>query len=270
MRAGFKYDFYLYYIMVKIIPEIAELAGLFAADGSMQREHLCFWGNPVEDRLYYDFRIKSLFKKSFNIIINPHDKKSNSVYGFYVCKKEVLLYFKNVLGFPIGKKTYSVRVPEIIMNSKDPKILAAFLSGFFSGDGCLNFDKKYGLGYKKIKTIIHTYPRIQLATVSKGIIMDMSKLLDRLEIPSFYYLVKSNKENESDSYKLQISGKKRLEFWKNKVGIKNPSKLIKYEIFKKYGFVPPNLNFTDYQKILSGEICPLIYYPEGTSDLILK
>ena len=65
-----------------ITPDIAEVAGLFAADGSMQKEHICFWGNPFCDKSYYDFRIKSIFKNSFGIDINPHHKKSNSVPEF--------------------------------------------------------------------------------------------------------------------------------------------------------------------------------------------
>ena len=64
--------------------------------------------------------------------------------------------FNQVLGFPIGKKTYIVEVPEIIYKNKDENIISAFLRGFFAGDGCLNFDKRYGK-HRKILRIIHTY-----------------------------------------------------------------------------------------------------------------
>lgn len=74
--------------MIKITQEISELAGLFAADGSMQKEHICFWGNITEDKEYYNNVVKGLFKKAFQIRINLHEKKSNSVYGFYVCDKK--------------------------------------------------------------------------------------------------------------------------------------------------------------------------------------
>ena len=38
----------------KITSEIAELAGIFAADGFMQKYHICFWGNPKSDKEFYD------------------------------------------------------------------------------------------------------------------------------------------------------------------------------------------------------------------------
>jgi intein/homing endonuclease len=251
-----------------ISPELSELAGLYAADGSMQKDHLRFWGNPIEDKEYYDNRIKFLFKKEFNIEINPHDKPSNSVYGFYVCKKPILESFRK-LGFPIGKKTYSVNVPKTIMKSKDPEIWASFLRGFLSGDGCLNFDKRYG-NYKKIRKIIHTYPRIQLTNVSKEIIYDMSKLLNRLRISHFITLHKSKKQNEQDFFRIQVSGVQRLEMWQKLIGINNPSKLIKYNIFKKIGFVPPNLNYLESLFLMVGQTCPFSYYPRSTRDLYLK
>ena len=77
--------------------ELAELAGLFAADGSMQQKHLCFWGNISEDRDYYDFVIKKLFIEAFNINVRLHEKKSNSVYGFYICDRKVLVCFNKYL-----------------------------------------------------------------------------------------------------------------------------------------------------------------------------
>src|SRR3989344_3373733 len=123
----------------KISLEIAELAGIFAADGSMQKQHICFWGNITEDKKYYDTIIVPLFRKAFSIEIKPHEKASNSVYGFYVCKKEVIKFFNENLKFPIGCKTYTVRVPAVIRDSKNPKIWCAFIRGFTDSDGTLSF-----------------------------------------------------------------------------------------------------------------------------------
>ena len=103
----------------KLNPEISEIAGLFAADGSMQKEHISFWGNLYADRDYYDFHLKPLFLRAFHININPHEKKSNSVYGFYICKKEVINFFHSYLGFPIGSKTYSFEAPKGISERKN-------------------------------------------------------------------------------------------------------------------------------------------------------
>ena len=64
----------------KIEIEISEIAGLFAADGSMQKEHISFWGNPKSDKDYYDNRLTYLFQKAFNLNINPHSPISISLF----------------------------------------------------------------------------------------------------------------------------------------------------------------------------------------------
>ncbi|MDP3918359.1 MAG: LAGLIDADG family homing endonuclease, partial [Nanoarchaeota archaeon] len=196
-----------------ITPEIAKIAGLFAADGSMQKNHICFWGNITEDKDFYDNILKPLFFKAFDININPHIKISNSVYGFYICNRKVINFFNNDLSFPFGSKTYSVEVPEIILKSKDPIIWQNFISGYLAGDGCLNFDKIYGPGYQEIRQIIHTYPRIQLTSVSPQLISGSSVMLNKLGIKHFIYKIKKNKSNEKDAFRLQVSGVERLEEW---------------------------------------------------------
>lgn len=168
--------------MAKLTSEISEIAGIFAGDGSMQPKHLCFWGNITEDKDHYDYIIKPLFRKSFKIEVNPHPKKSNSVYGFYVCRREIINYFHEIFDFCFGKKTYTVNIPKIIINSKNRKFFASFLRGFADADGTLSFDRRYSANYRKILQIVHTYPRIQLKSVSFKIIYHMSLLLKRLQL----------------------------------------------------------------------------------------
>jgi hypothetical protein len=75
---------------MNLTPELAEVLGIFAADGSMQDSHLCMWGNIKEDKEYYDTIVCPLFSKIFNKNITAHEKKSNSVYGFYLCRKSAV------------------------------------------------------------------------------------------------------------------------------------------------------------------------------------
>lgn len=250
-----------------ITPEIAEIAGIFAADGSMQKNHICFWGNIREDVEYYNGTIKTLFKKAFNIDINPHPKKSNSVYGFYICNKKIIRYFNEVLGFSFGNKTYTVRIPKIIMDSKDPKIWTSFIRGVFDNDGCLNFDKRRGTCQEILK-IIHTYPRIHLASTSHNLIKDIVELLERIKIPHCYGLIRKGKKNKKDYLLLQVSGNSRLENWMNLIGFNNPVQITRYEIFKKHGFVPVNTDIVTRKKILKGEIDPWNFYPKRACSLV--
>jgi hypothetical protein len=243
-----------------ITVESAELAGIFAADGSMQKQHISFWGNITEDKDHYNQTIKRLFRAAFQIDINPHEKASNSVYGFYVCDKKVIKYFNEFLGFKFGNKTYTVQIPNVIMKSENPEIWSAFIRGFCDSDGSLNFDKRRGKCRDLLK-IIHTYPRIQIKSASPHICSDISILLNRLSINHIVCRINSRKPNEKDQTLVQISGKKRLEDWINKVGFNNPVNQTRYEIFKKHGFVPPRTTIAQRKDIIAGFIDPWKFYP---------
>ncbi len=247
--------------MFSLNSKISELAGIFAADGSMQKEHICFWGNLHEDRDHYDKIIKPLFRQSFNIEVRPHAKESNSVYGFYVCNKQIIEYFNETLGFPFGSKTYSLRIPKEIMDSGSSKIWSSFIRGFCDSDGCLTFGKRYGT-CRKILKIIHTYPRIQINSVSSRIISDLSLLLGKLGVNHFVCINKYKNPNESPVYLLQVSGKNGLEKWMKIVGFNNPVHWTKYEIFKRFSFVPVNISLLERKRILEGKRNPWIYYPK--------
>src|SRR3989344_500544 len=240
-------------------PEISEIAGFFAADGSMQKDHISFWGNPSADKDYYDFHLRGLFLKSFNISINPHEKKSNSVYGFYVCDKNIISFFNEYLGFPIGKKTYSLEVPKVIYQNDNKKISKSFIRGFFAGDGCLNFDKRYG-NYKPLLKKLHTYPRIQIRSVSQKAIYQLSDMILNLGIPNFVAKKPSKNKHWVDSYMLQVSGEGSLLKLKRCIGFSNPNHSSRYEMFKKYGFVPSNTSYHERIRMLKGELNPCLFY----------
>ena len=135
------------------------------------------------------------------------------------------------------------------------------LAGLFAADGCLNFDKRYAKD-QAILRVIHTYPRIQIHCVSQRIILQMSKMLKRFEIKNFVSVKKSIKDNEVNSYMLQVSGVKMLEKWVEEIGFSNKSHLTRYEIFKKVGFVPSNTSYEQRLRILDGELDPWSFYPK--------
>ena len=144
---------------MKITKEFAEILGMFAADGCLQHPHyICMWGNIYEDQEYYDKVVCPLFSKVFNKEITAHEKKSNSVYGFYICNKEIVKIFKE-LEFS-NKKTYNVKVPKEILESENEEVIAGFIRGFTDCDGCLTFMRRKEKGYSKFKQKFHTYPRI--------------------------------------------------------------------------------------------------------------
>ncbi len=219
-----------------ISKELAELAGIFAADGCMQKDYICFWGNMTEDRPYYDQVLTSLFQKEFEITPRCHEKRSNSVYGFYICNKKVLQVFSS-LGFHAGSKTYTVKVPDDIMKVNNPKIWAAFVRGFFDGDGCLHFSKRKGTA-SQFKKEHNTYPRVFLSSRSFELARQIHSLLLELGIRATLTTHKPSYAWEKPAAVITVRGAEMLESWMNIIGMNNKSSMTKYLLWKKQGFCP--------------------------------
>ena len=244
---------------MKITKEFAEILGMFTADGCIQHpNYICMWGNIYEDQEYYDEIVCPLFSKVFNKEVTAHEKKSNSVYGFYICNKKIIEVFKK-LGFS-NNKTYTVRIPKEIMESNDIEIIAAFIRGFTDCDGCLTFMKRREKGYSEFKRKHHTYPRIYIKISSKNMIDDISHLLNKLKINHAINMQKKSRENWSDMHIIVIRGVKGLEKWKDKIGFNNHAKTTKYFIWKKFGFCPTNIDIKQRKLILEGNLDPHSLY----------
>lgn len=211
------------------------------------------WGNLFADKEYYDSLVCPLFSKVFEKKVVPHEKKSNSVYGFYLCDKEIVRIFREI-GFT-RNKTYSVKVPKEVLNSKDPEILSAFVRGYADCDGCISFMKRKGK-YNKFKLKFNTYPRVHIVSVSKQVMDDISSMLNSLNVQHTLYKSKAFRSNEQDRYTLTVRGVKKVEDWMDKIGFDNPAQMSKYLVWKKFGMCPPKLSHEKRVSILNGEISP--------------
>lgn len=230
---------------------------MFAADGCLQNDYICMWGNIYEDKEYYDKIVCPYFSKVFNKKVVAHEKKSNSVYGFYICDKKIVKIFRE-LGF-INNKTYTVKVPKEILKSQNKEIMAAFIRGFTDCDGCLYFQRRKGK-YKPFHLKYHTYPKISITVVSKEIIENISYLLRKLEIDHTKHTYKNKKPNWKDHHVITIRGVTRLKKWTEKIGFNNNAKLTKYNVWKKFGFCPAYTNINQRKLILKRELNPHSLY----------
>ena len=236
--------------------EIAEILGMFAADGCLQPRYVCMWGNINQDKDYYDNIVCPLFSKVFGKTITAHEKRSNSVYGFYLCGKGIVEFFRQY-GFNVGKKTHTVEVPKIILESDNLKLFASFIRGLVDSDGCINFLRRTG-NYSEFKRKFHTYPRIFIGSVSRRIIKDVSYMLVKLKIKHTLERKDTSncKKNKSDVFLIVIRGEERMGRWMSFIGFNNPVQFTKYEIWKMYGFCPSNTTLEQRKLILKQELDP--------------
>lgn len=244
---------------MKITKEFAEILGMFAADGCIQKGYyVCMWGNIYQDKDYYDQVVCPLYSKVFGKNIVAHEKKSNSVYGFYYCKKETIQIFED-LGFT-NNKTYDVTIPKEVLETNDKEIYAAFVRGFTDCDGNINFLKRKGIGYSSFQRKYNTYPRVQISSVSDKIMKQISDLLNKLKVHHTLYYRKPGQINEKVATTIAIRGVKNVEDFIKKIGFSNPGHYNKYLIWKKFGMCPINTTLEQRKLILEGKINPFSFY----------
>ncbi|PIN88619.1 hypothetical protein COU61_04180 [Candidatus Pacearchaeota archaeon CG10_big_fil_rev_8_21_14_0_10_35_13] len=240
-----------------ITSEIAEVLGIFVADGCLQDNYICVWGNITEDRDYYNSIVCPLFSKVLNKKILAHEKKSNSVYGFYVCGKDAVNFFRR-FGM-INNKTYLVNVPKEILDSNDKGVISSFLRGFADCDGGISLLRRKG-SYSSFNKEFHTYPRIDLRSVSPKLVTGLSFLLKKLSICHTLWVEKRRRSNESDISRITIRGIGRVEKWMELIGFNNPAQSSRYSVWKKFKFCPVRTNLEQRKRMLNGSLDPYLLY----------
>lgn len=250
-------------------PDLAEICGIHAGDGYLRnkdyKRELDISGG-VDEKEYYDCHVVPLFEKVFNINIKPKFFPQRHTYGFVIRDKEII-EFMHSLGFPYGKKTFIVKVPDFVLDSRSLDIIYRFIRGVFDTDGCLTFGKRAGGGYRPELKIKHYYPVISLSICSEPLCSDVKSLFDKTGFNCRSRIQKTKAKNESDKYQLYLRGVPNLENWINNIGFKNTSKFSRYKIWKKFGFCPTNLTFEQRRQILNNELDPNMFYQRAYSSV---
>ena len=239
-----------------ITPKLAEVCGIHAGDGYLRIRNgveIDISGS-IEEEEYYNYHVIPLFENLFRIKIKGRHFQPRNTYGFRIHNRNVANSLVK-LGFPNGNKTSIVKIPEQILNSNYNLFIKRFLRGYFDTDGCLYFsNKNYRFKNK------HSYPIIIFTTVSKNLANGLELIFKRLNL-KFFKCVKLRKEkNWNDAIIFRLSGEKNLNLFMKEVGIKNPSKLSRYLIWKKFGFCPSKTTYQQRKNILSEKLDPNSFY----------
>ncbi len=178
--------------------DLGEMAGIFAGDGTLYRTNHGFVvevrGNANEID-YYRNHVKPIFERAFSkelkIIKRYYSKKKGYVVGIRVCGPRVKEIFHDNLGFPIGKKSYTVQIPRIIINNKN--CWGPYVRGVFDTDGSF-YVRKSGPDLK------YRQPIVDISSRSKEHILQIKKIMGKMEFKMWF---------ERSNSKVRMTG------WKN-------------------------------------------------------
>jgi hypothetical protein len=194
--------------------ELAEFIGAFIGDGFTNhygRMHMVqFAGDSRYDSQYLENRLGSILRKLCpNVYISYRNIKNQNTIRMTIYAKELHILLTKRFGFPCGKKTYTVKIPDEILNSDKTKINSC-IRGIFDTDGCVFFDKRES--YSK------PYLRICLNLANVDLIKQINNLLLEQDIVSTV---------GSNSKRLQINGFNNCKLFIEKIGFSNDRHLSK-------------------------------------------
>jgi hypothetical protein len=207
-----------YKMDIVITEEICEFIGAFIGDGCFnvynkkiyQTE---FSGDSRYDLNYHEKILIPIIKKVI-LELKPHlyfPKNKNALRTVFYSKK-LFLFLRDGFGFIPGKKTETVTIPEVILNSKD-SFIKRTIRGIFDTDGGIFLDKREH--YKK------PYQRIFLETKSSSLYTQLVSILSK----DFKLYHKFNKPRKI--YKIEIYGLDQLNKWMKLIGFSNERHLEK-------------------------------------------
>ena len=250
-------------VPAKINEAVAELYGIALGDGMLgvypqtprpnkppgYHYVIQIAGHPVDDKFYYDYYVAPLMQSLFGIPIEPKRLEQNS-YGIRFQSKTILLYMHDTLALPIGPKEQFQRLSETIIQAGESCTRAA-LRGLVDTDFAINFQRS--------SRGIHQNPSLAANFANKNLARELVKLFDRIghkftvryDVPVVGGYITN---------RLWMTGTENIRNLIEDIGLSNPKQLLKWEIYRKYGFCPPTLTPIESIAILEGALDPKSYY----------
>lgn len=209
---------------------LCEFVGAFIGDGFLSSYRkgnyfIQFTGDKTLDYSYYNKTIIPIVKKLFGI--NPYVKleKYNALRINFFSKNLFEMLIKR-FDMPFGKKVYTVKIPNEILNCNNKNFIFRTIRGIFDTDGCVFFDKR---------SIYKTpYPRITLQIANLGLYKQIiSVLKDNFKL---YQSQRSDRK-----FYIEIYGHKQIAKWMSLIGFSNPRHLNKLRPGSLVGTSPKDL-----------------------------
>jgi len=188
---------------------IAYVAGLVAADGSIERK-LPYVYVACRDREDVLFAAHALFQASGKKPSIFYDRRA----GVYKAKvssrvlRDKLVYHYNISS---GKKAQAIRPPDKLTFRQ----IVEYVAGWFDGEGWCETDMK------QVDSHPYNYPRIGFKIKNKTMRDLISKQLEILRLPHGCY------KRKDGTYGIWINGRKNCKAFKRLIGFRYPTKISK-------------------------------------------
>ena len=208
----------------KLDESLAEDIGIHVGDGCLfkhkgtnPRYEFLYSGN-VSEKEYMEHIIK-LKEMLYNV-----SRIRKYVYGnemrFTFNSLAIATFYSKVLGLPIGKKRH-IDIPEIIKNSDNINIKIAFIRGLIDTDfGLILRNTRWG-----------KYPSLVGVSISKNLIISVSKILSELRIPPCVEFDIKNYDKRTNKFypqsRISLNGFKRVGLWLRIIRFNNKAKYKK-------------------------------------------
>lgn len=211
----------------EISEDLAYFCGVLAGDGSIgfQEKKKDYWikcvGNPADEKEFYDFIIKPLIKRLFNLEVNPKYFDKRTTYGIGINSKSVVYYLTQIIGLPLGKKYEKLRIPEVFL--KENRLARNFICGLADTDFHLQAKKGY-------------YPVIAGVSKSKSFIAEIKEFLEKDGFKCYTYERKDFDKRVNKlvlTYSIYLYGYSQYNLWMSKIGFKHPKVSEKIKLLNK-------------------------------------
>lgn len=223
--------------------KFALLFGIMLGDGCLsrfspkdrkERKLVVITGNLIDDRNFFEDTLVPILKSFTTRSVRIKERKDCNAIEIQVSDK--LLFERiNFMGFPIGKKGASIKIPEHFYKNNLVKYV---IQGFFATDGSLVLTKNPN----------KFYPRLESQAICKDLLKQIHSHLVKLGLNGHFYESKSRPhpkwKNSQKKYKFQFNGKKNLFLFSELIGFANPKHQKRFLGFLGYSM--------RYDKIVKG------------------
>ena len=177
---------------------LAEEIGIHLGDGCLSSKNYFSVKSHKEEKAYFDF-MYDLYHLLYGIKIQV--KEYERVWGFEVYSKGLTQFKTQVLGLPIGEKVERIRIPEVVLATKNKEVYRAIIRGLFDTDGNIYHKKK------------NLYPVISITIKSKELIQQLRDMFLKLGFMPVVY-----------KWTIILNGEVMCSKWIREIGSNNPKK----------------------------------------------